>query len=211
MLGLLRQNNTIDYMEEIGEIKPLGNSLREGDNKMDYKEEILKFLEKYKSYGFKTLKNQTILINRHNENGVEDWKHIIYHPLDKQGIDLLEKERNKSLPLKYKEFLSYCNGCYLFNGNFYIYGKAFLEKGMSREEMLYQPYDLIEESEDPPCKIFDDLFYIGGTPETIFVLAIDESVVELKRRSGKLVSSYESFDSWLTKKLRTTEMLSFHE
>ncbi|WP_235420794.1 SMI1/KNR4 family protein [Jeotgalibacillus soli] len=159
--------------------------------------------------GFKTLKNKTILINRHSENGVENWKHIIYHRMEKKEIDLLEKQVNKPFSKEYKEFLSHCNGCFLFNGNFYIYGKAFLEKGMSREEMLYQPYDLVEEREDPPCKVSDELFYFGGTPESIFAYTNNASIVELKRRSGKLISTYDSFDDWLINKLHSTEMFSY--
>lgn len=171
---------------------------------MDYKDEILSVVEKDKVLGFKTLKNKTILINKTYATGVENWIHHIFHPLQVSDIDSLEKLSKRIFPEPYRIFLSQCNGAFLFGGNFYIYGKSFLIKGMSREEMLYQPYGLIEESEDPSCKIPVELFYFGGTPETVFALDLDSSVVELKRRSGKFVSRFENFDTWLMEKLNTT-------
>ncbi|KAB7709066.1 hypothetical protein F9802_02780 [Bacillus aerolatus] len=171
---------------------------------MDYRAEILHIIEKEKMLGFKTLKNKTVLINKTYETGVEGWVHHIFHPLLPADVDLLENESKKRFPESYKNFLSLCNGVFLFGGNFYIYGKSFLEKGMSREEQLYQPYDLIEETEDPPCQIPDDLFYFGGTPKTIFAIEAAGGVVELTRRSAKLVSRYESFDSWLITKMHST-------
>ncbi|KXH87241.1 SMI1/KNR4 family protein [Sporosarcina sp. HYO08] len=171
---------------------------------MDYRTEILHIIEKEKILDFKTLKNKTVLINKAYETGVEGWVHHIFHPLPPSDIDLLEKKTKKKFPEPYKKFLSLCNGIFLFGGDFYIYGKGFLEKGMSREEQLYQPYDLIEEIEDPPCKIPGDMFYFGGTPKTIFAIEVDGSVVELTRRSAKLVFRYESFDCWLMKKIQST-------
>jgi len=192
-------------MVETGEIKQPVDLLIEGRLLlMNYKNEILSVLENDKVLGFKTLTNKTILINKTDETGVENWIHHIFHPLQVSEIDFLEKMSKRIFPESYRIFLTQCNGVFLFGGNFYIYGKAFFKKGMSRDEMLYQPYDLIQESEDPPCKIPVELFYFGGTPETVFALNLDGSVLELKRRSGKPVSRSDSFDIWLIEKLNST-------
>jgi len=101
------------------------------------KEKIETSVEDWKAAGFKKLKNETVLIAI--DRGISNtfWVHQLYTPLSKDQVSLLEKELNHKLPDAYKEFLSNYNGIFLFGGNLYIYGRSFLEKGMSYEEEMF--------------------------------------------------------------------------
>ncbi|MDW8517021.1 SMI1/KNR4 family protein [Priestia flexa] len=168
---------------------------------MDILEYILKFVNEDKKFGYKEMKNGTVLIGCVPEISNEFWMHQIYHPLTKEEIEKLEKETALSFPPSYKKLLTKCNGLFLLEGQMYIYGKAYLQKGMTREEQIYQPYDLREENDDPPFAIPSNLFYFGGTPKTIFVLDEKGHVLELNRRSKRQMNKWNSFEDWIFKVL----------
>ncbi|MBW0933480.1 SMI1/KNR4 family protein [Priestia megaterium] len=162
---------------------------------------ILNVIEKDKIHGFKKMSNGTLLIRRMTEIREDYWMHRIFHSLSEQEINSFEKDSNLKFPDVYKDFLKECNGIFLYGGLVYIYGKAYLKKGMSREEQMFQPYDLIEENEDPPCDIPENLFYFGGTPKTIFSLDRDNQVLEMRRKSGKVLKKWNNVEYWLSEML----------
>jgi SMI1-KNR4 cell-wall len=168
---------------------------------MIFAPDLMKILEECKPLGHKKMKNGTLLIGLNTEIRNDYWLHRLFTPLTNDSIISIEKESNLTFPSVYKTFLREYNGVFLFGGYFYIYGKSFLEKGMSREEQLYQPYDLIEENEDPPLNIPDHLFYFGGSPNAIYVLDNNENVMKLNRKSGKLIGKWETFKDCLTSEI----------
>lgn len=168
---------------------------------MFFSPDLMEILEEYKPLGYKQMKNGTLLIGLNTEIRKDYWLHRLFTPLSSDQINSFEEESNLTFPPSYKKFLMEYNGVFLFGGYFYIYGKSFLEKGMSREEQLYQPYDLIEENDDPPIKIPDNLFYFGGSPDAIYVLDNNEIVMKLKRKSGKVISKWKTFEGWLSSEI----------
>lgn len=159
--------------------------------------DIIKVLEEWKVTGYKEMKNGTLLIGLNTEIRKDFWVHRIYSSLSNDQINNFESEANIKFPDAYKRFLNRCNGIFLFGGYLYIFGRSRLEKGMSKEEQMFQPYDLIEENDDPPFKIPDHLFYFGGSPDAIYALDRDENVVKLKRKSGKIISQWPDLQKWL--------------
>lgn len=168
---------------------------------MNLKEKITVSVESWKKAGFKETKNGTILIAIDKEISNNFWVHQLYPPLSNDQVNLLENELNHKFPDVYREFLNHYNGIFLFGGHLYIYGRSFLEKGMSHEEEMFQPYDLIEENEDPPFNIPSHLFYFGGSPEAIYVIDDEEKIFKLKRGSGKKLFEWINFESWLYSEL----------
>lgn len=155
---------------------------------MNYKEIVLKKLS-CENLISKILRTKTLIFAYDTSEDEKNYNFAVYHPLEHKIIEELASSF-EFFPEEYKEFLSECNGLFLYGGNFYMYGKAFLEKGMTWEEQIYQPYDLVEENEDPPFKVNPNYFYFGGTPNSIFVYERNGVIMEISRKSKKQINIF---------------------
>ncbi|OOE12572.1 SMI1/KNR4 family protein [Fictibacillus arsenicus] len=145
----------------------------------------------------KKLKTNTVLYGYLDEGR---WHTHLQPPLPNEDIIRFEEESKREFPAEYKEFLSFNNGCYLFD-ILRIAGKdADTYKGLSIEEEGHLAFDL---------NTMDNLYRNKRTPTTHFIFAdslvknayyvIDSEmrILEIDVRTKKVINSYVDLKSFL--------------
>jgi hypothetical protein len=139
----------------------------------------------------KKLRTKTVLYGHLGEGR---WHTHLQPPLSKEDINKFEEDLKQELPAEYKKFLTFYNGCYLFD-LLRVAGKdADTYKGLSIEEQVHLAFDL---------KTMDNLYRRKRTPKTHFIFAdsivkntyyvIDtyEKILEINFRTNKIIKSHE--------------------
>ncbi|MBT2695156.1 SMI1/KNR4 family protein [Bacillus sp. ISL-55] len=157
---------------------------------------IFEFLSKELSelYGEdkKKLRTKTVLYGHLGEGR---WHTHLQPPLSKEDINKFEEDLKQEFPAEYKKFLTFYNGCYLFD-ILRVAGKdADTYKGLSIEEQVHLAFDL---------KTMENLYNRKRTPKTYFIFAdsivkntyyvIDSGgkVLEIDFGTKKIIKSYEN-------------------
>ena len=122
---------------------------------------ILKFLDIYRLFGEKRLKNGTYLIGQAPHIAPNAWLHSIYPGLNLNEIKELENILDKPIPECYRSFLEKSNGLKIFNTTFCLDG---LRRSYSRGlDDVWQPFDIrLPNISERPKNAEDFFFFIGG-------------------------------------------------
>ncbi|KKK38108.1 hypothetical protein WQ57_09815 [Mesobacillus campisalis] len=118
----------------------------------------------------------------------------------KEDINKFEEDLKQELPAEYKKFLTFYNGCYLFD-LLRVAGKdADTYKGLSIEEQVHLAFNL---------KTMDNLYRRKRTPKAYFIFAdsivknayyvinTDEKIIEIDYRTKKIIKSYKDLKSFI--------------
>jgi hypothetical protein len=145
----------------------------------------------------KKLRTKTTLYGHLGEGR---WHTHLQPPLSKEDTNKIEEDLKQELPAEYKKFLTYYNGCYLFD-LLRVAGKdADTYKGLSIEEQVHLAFNI---------KTMDDLYRRKRTPKTHFIFAdsivknayyvidTDEKILEIDFTTKKMIKSYEDLKSFL--------------
>jgi len=133
------------------------------------------------------------------------WHSNLQPPLSKESISQFESELKQQFPTQYKNFLSFYNGCYLFD-LFRVAGKKpDTYKGLSIEEQLSTPFPLetmqnLYRRKRTPITHF--IFADSFVKNTYYVINNDEKILEIDFRTKKIIKSYEDLKIFLSEILQ---------
>ncbi|WP_042355189.1 hypothetical protein [Bacillus rubiinfantis] len=168
-----------------------------------YLEKLLIHLEKYKVNGYMETKFSRKFSFKREVLGEKMFEHLIYRGLNLEELNNLLKRID--IPNIYQDFLKELNGFDFFEGEVSLFGRNCLEKGMSREEQMQQPKNIIEENE---FANFDKELYllIGVYYETeVFLIQKNtEEILEVSLNSGIITGVWEEFYIFLEYLLNKT-------
>lgn len=145
----------------------------------------------------KKLRTNTVLYGNLQEGR---WHTHLQPPLSKKDIINFEEKLKQKFPPFYKKFLTFYNGCYLFDV-LRVAGKGVdTYKGLSIEEQVHLAIDL---------NTMDDLYRRKSTPETHFIFAdsivkntyyvidTDDKILEIDFRTKKVIKTFEDLKIFL--------------
>jgi len=145
----------------------------------------------------KKLQTNTVLYGHLGEGR---WHSHLQPPLSLVDINKVEEDFKKEFPAEYKKFLTFYNGCYLFD-LLRVAGKgADTYKGLSIEEQVHLAFDI---------KTMDNLYRRKRTPKnhfifadsivknTYYVIDTDEKVLEIDKKTKKMIKSHEDLEIFL--------------
>ncbi len=166
-------------------------------------------LMEYEKYGKRILLNQTLLICHVPHVAPEAWLNTIYHPLEEDKIELIEKKLDITLPDDLRDFYTFANGINIYSGSMNVYGyhtPLYYREG----DDAIQPYDVIEINKDErkwmPEKYFIFGSYRWDGSKMIYNLGSKNAkVYRYHHKEGQLLNEWESLWEWLSSE---TERLS---
>lgn len=139
----------------------------------------------------KKLRTQTVLYGHLGEGR---WHTHLQPPLSFVDINIVEEDLKQAFPAEYKKFLTFYNGCYLFD-LLRVAGKgADTYKGLSIEEQVHLTFDL---------KTMENLYRRKRTPKNHFIFAdsivknsyyvidTDEKILEIDFKTKKIIKSHK--------------------
>ncbi|MFG6494704.1 SMI1/KNR4 family protein [Fictibacillus sp. UD] len=162
---------------------------------MIYKD-IPNLLDAFYQNNKKKLRTGTILFGIIQEE--ERWHTHLQPPLSSERVDQLMKKLDRPAPSAYRTFLTYFNGCYLFD-LVRIAGYVESYRGMSIEEEGYQPFPIESMQQMYARKRNpEDWFIFADSLEwqCFFVISKDEQILQVNRR-GKVQKSFVNMEAFL--------------
>lgn len=131
--------------------------------------------------------------------------HNLQPPLSNESINQFETELKQELPIQYKKFLSFHNGCYLFDLLRVAGKEPDTYKGLSLEEQVSTPFPLdamqnLYRRKRTPITHF--IFADSIVKNTYYVINTDEKILEIDFRTKKLIKSYEDLKTFLSEILQ---------
>lgn len=142
------------------------------------------------------LRTQTVMYGK-----LEHRWHTYLHPgLTMEEIEKFELKVEKSFPLAYKEFLSFYNGCYLFD-LLRLGGKELDSyKGLTIEEQVRSTIDVqdiqgIYLRKRTPKEHF--IFADSLVKNTYYVMDKDEKVLECDCKTKKVIKKYDTLKNFI--------------
>ena len=144
----------------------------------------------------KKLRTQTVMYGK-----LEHRWHTYLHPgLTREEIEEFESRVGTSFPLAFKEFLSFYNGCYLFD--LLRMGGKELEsyKGLTIEEQVRSTVDVEDIQEThlrkrTPKEHF--IFADSLVKNTYYVMDKDEKVLECDCKTKKVIKNYDTLKNFI--------------
>jgi len=149
----------------------------------------------------KKLRTQTVLYGEIEGS----WHTHLHRGLTHEEIEKFELRVGQNLPVTYKEFLSFYNGCYLFD-LLRVGGKELDSyKGLSIEEQVYSTIALAHLQEANRRK---------GTPENHFIFAdslvknayyvmnSNENILKIDYKTKKVVKIYNNLKTFFYKTIQ---------
>ncbi|MFL9844103.1 SMI1/KNR4 family protein [Flavobacterium rhizosphaerae] len=124
---------------------------------------ILNLLYKFKKQGEKVSDDGATMIGRAPHQGPKGWLNILYPPLSKEELKLLEAELKTEIPKEYSDFLlHFSNGMDVLSSTLSLYG---LRRHINRspDVDMCQPYSIITPNiYERPDNSKPNYFFIGG-------------------------------------------------
>ena len=144
----------------------------------------------------KKLRTQTVLYGE-----IEGSWHTHLHPgLTQEEIEKFEVRVGRNLPVTYKEFLSFYNGCYLFD-LLRVGGKELDSyKGLSIEEQVYSTTALAHLQEANRRKRIPDHHFIFADSlmkNTYYVIDSNENILEIDYKTKRVIKSYDTLKDFI--------------
>ncbi|QCJ44594.1 SMI1/KNR4 family protein [Bacillus sp. S3] len=129
------------------------------------------------------------------------WHSTLQPPLWNESISQFETELKQQFPTQYKNFLSFHNGCYLFDLLRVAGKQPQTYKGLSIEEQISTPFPLenmqnLYRRKRTPATHF--IFADSLVKNTYYVIDVDEKILEIDFRTKKIIKSYDDIRTFLS-------------
>jgi len=149
--------------------------------------------------GERRLGNGTELIGHVPHVAPEAWLHILFAPIEAQGVSAIRDALSHSLPSDYLEFLQVHNGLRLFSGDLWMGGhrKNYARSG----DFMWQPFCVVQENREYESIEDGGEFIIGGeerTGATIRYRIKDGGIFKYNQRGKKPTCGWESLECMLS-------------
>lgn len=154
------------------------------------------------AFGHRSMDDGTELFGHIPHVAPEAYLHVLFSPLDHAARNQMEARIGRQLHRDLKHLYGQCNGLRLFNGALAIFGMS--EGPTDRATLVAVPFDIIVPNtvERPP--LGDDIATFGAynwDGSQVGMRYGDDSVLRYDRRDGRMLTTWPTFDCWLSKEL----------